>query len=199
MLFLLSDFLLEIALNAIKMNTQQLQMSQRRFYPTDYTLTHTVDSCGEKSPLMAATQFETKFRISKPSILVLDKMVFNALVLSQGARKEIIHEKISEKHLFYIEPYLEVSIYLTVESPEVPVRITKNMFSMNPIGLNVVSSQVPSRFLSLNFLTIDEEMKPEKVKEVQEFLDCFEKQQSKGESLKSTLKYFSIIFSRFPV
>ena len=58
-------------------------------------------------------------------------MNFEELVLSQGARTEVIHEKISEQHLFYIEPHLEVTIYLSVEYKEIPAEITQNIFSVS--------------------------------------------------------------------
>ena len=169
---------MEIAFNAIKMNTQRLQTTQRRMHPASVVLE--IKQVTDKTPAQQLSQFETKFRINKAAILVLKQMVFNQVVFSQGARTEILHDQISEMHLFYVEPLLEATILLAVETPEVPVEITQNVFSVNPLDLTIVSNEVPKRFLFWEFMNLDKEMEPERVKKLQNFLDCFEKQENKG-------------------
>ena len=185
---------MEIAFNAIKMNTQRLQTTQRRMHPASVVLE--IKQVTDKTPAQQLSQFETKFRINKAAILVLKQMVFNQLVFSQGARTEILHGKISEKHLFYVEPLLEATILLEVVTPEDPVEITQNIFSVNPLDLTIVSNAVPQRFLGWDFMNLDKEMEPERVKKLQNFLDCFEKQENKGNDQLITflLKLYNIYF-----
>lgn len=175
------EFLLEIAFKAIKMNVQQHLPILRRGLPGSILF-----PIGERfknnKAFLTSTKFEIKFKVNKAAMLVLKQMHFQRFVFSQGGRTEIIPNEVSQKHLIYIEPELEVSISLMVKSPEqeATVDVVNNNLEMQGLGLKLSTSKIPTRFSTLEFISIDDEIEESLMKELQEFLDCFEKPKGKG-------------------
>ena len=72
-----------------------------------------------------------------------------------------------------------------VKSPEeeAPVDVVNNNLEMNGLDLKLFTNKIPTRFSTLEFISIEDEIEESLMKELQEFLDCFEKPKGKGKIL----------------
>ena len=151
------------------------------------------------------TDFQTRFVLNKKAVISIKPMQFKRFVFTQSGRTETIEKGIAHQYLFFAEPKHPVTLTLTLETPQLPmnkpgctiINPTKatyrsslpelknrnlNTCTSNEFTLDIFCVELPNdgRFKTFEVYPLEEGISDEFMKEIQDFLQNFEKTPGEG-------------------